>query len=210
MKNKHIIKNICKLNGMEYKEYTEREFCITIINKYNLKFEKNKLSSFVCRSIYFNLKGKLDQKSVEVIFGQALLSEEVALRKSMNKIKRKLDCSMNKSKGKKKSISDTDWDVVALFFGREICHLKVVSNLPSSKFYNSVEWRKLRYSILKGRKNRCECCGTTSENKSLHIDHIKPRSIFPNNSLNPQNLQILCEDCNMAKSNTDFTDWRKL
>jgi len=42
----------------------------------------------------------------------------------------------------------------------------------------------------------------------LHVDHIKPRSKYPELSLTFSNLQILCEDCNFGKSNIDQTDWR--
>ena len=40
------------------------------------------------------------------------------------------------------------------------------------------------------------------------VDHIKPRSRFPGLELDPDNLQILCSDCNMGKSNDDCTDFR--
>jgi 5-methylcytosine-specific restriction endonuclease McrA len=44
---------------------------------------------------------------------------------------------------------------------------------------------------------------------TLHVDHILPRSIYPEFALDIQNLQILCEDCNLAKSNTSAMDWRR-
>lgn len=49
-------------------------------------------------------------------------------------------------------------------------------------------------------------CGDV--NKTIHVDHIKPRSKFPELSLVQSNLQILCADCNLGKSNKDQTDWR--
>jgi len=42
----------------------------------------------------------------------------------------------------------------------------------------------------------------------IHVDHIKPRSRYPELSLEIENLQVLCEDCNMGKSNVFETDWR--
>jgi 5-methylcytosine-specific restriction endonuclease McrA len=42
----------------------------------------------------------------------------------------------------------------------------------------------------------------------MHVDHIKPRSLFPLLAADPENLQVLCEDCNVGKSNVDTTDWR--
>lgn len=88
-------------------------------------------------------------------------------------------------------------------------HEMVISNLPSSKFYQTREWRDLRYSALIKYGNRCACCGSAPKHGvMLHVDHIKPRSIYPEYALCIDNLQILCEACNIAKSNTDETKWR--
>lgn len=80
----------------------------------------------------------------------------------------------------------------------------------SLNFYNSSDWRRLRYKAFKLYGNSCNCCGRSKKlhNIVLHVDHIKPRSIFPELALEIKNLQILCEDCNIAKSNTDQTTWR--
>jgi 5-methylcytosine-specific restriction endonuclease McrA len=42
----------------------------------------------------------------------------------------------------------------------------------------------------------------------MHIDHIKPKSKFPDLALTEENLQILCRDCNLGKSNRFNTDFR--
>jgi 5-methylcytosine-specific restriction endonuclease McrA len=42
----------------------------------------------------------------------------------------------------------------------------------------------------------------------MHVDHIKPRSKYPALELAEDNLQVLCELCNIGKSNTNETDWR--
>lgn len=77
------------------------------------------------------------------------------------------------------------------------------------EFYESKEWRHFRYQALKESDGRCKLCGRSSKDKvTLHVDHIKPRSLFPKLALDPGNLQVLCEDCNMGKSNKDDTDWR--
>jgi 5-methylcytosine-specific restriction endonuclease McrA len=43
----------------------------------------------------------------------------------------------------------------------------------------------------------------------LNVDHIKPRRRFPELSLDPDNLQVLCGNCNTGKGSWDTTDWRK-
>lgn len=76
-------------------------------------------------------------------------------------------------------------------------------------FYSSPEWRKLRYQALKMYGGRCAACGVTANHGFvMHVDHIKPRSKFPHLALDITNLQVLCEDCNKAKSNTDDIKWR--
>ena len=76
-------------------------------------------------------------------------------------------------------------------------------------FYETREWRELRYKALVKNGAKCQCCGASrSDGVRIHVDHIKPRSKFPELQLELTNLQILCEDCNLGKSNKDCTDWR--
>lgn len=71
-------------------------------------------------------------------------------------------------------------------------------------FYRSSAWRKLRFSVLSESNGACGACGAkASEGARLHVDHIKPRSKYPELSLDPENLQILCEDCNIGKSDSE-------
>ena len=78
-------------------------------------------------------------------------------------------------------------------------------------FYNSREWRELRFDVLKQMrvdhgKVFCQLC--FAENTQMHVDHIKPRSKYPELELDKSNLQILCASCNFGKSNRDDTDFR--
>jgi hypothetical protein len=80
------------------------------------------------------------------------------------------------------------------------------------KFYVSEEWRKLRYKVLKKFKGCCCLCGRSYQKNGvvIHVDHIKPRSKYPELELDEDNLQLLCEDCNLGKSNRDSIDWRPI
>lgn len=84
--------------------------------------------------------------------------------------------------------------------------------LQSKDFYECDEWRRLRYKALRlhnasGRKG---CCLCGSEKKPYHVDHIKPRSKYPDLEWDLGNLQILCLECNLGKSNEFEDDWRSL
>lgn len=75
-------------------------------------------------------------------------------------------------------------------------------------FLRSFEWRRVRMQAIKKYGPRCQCCGASAPAVVIHVDHIKPRRIFPELALSLSNLQILCEDCNHGKGNWDMTDWR--
>jgi len=77
------------------------------------------------------------------------------------------------------------------------------------KLYKSEEWRSLRYEVLKEQGGVCQLCGRSKKHGVvLHVDHIKPLSKNWELRLTKSNLQVLCEDCNLGKSNKDCIDWR--
>jgi hypothetical protein len=86
--------------------------------------------------------------------------------------------------------------------------LRSIGQAPAAgpSFYESREWRTLRYKALKLHGRKCQLCGATD---NLHVDHIKPRSRYPQFELVLENLQILCVNCNVGKGAWDDTDWRK-
>lgn len=86
----------------------------------------------------------------------------------------------------------------------------VEPNAPGKVFYISDEWRAVRYQALKSSDGKCQLCGRSKRDHGviLHVDHIKARSKHPELAFDLNNLQILCEDCNLGKSNKDDTDWR--
>ncbi|MBG6055749.1 5-methylcytosine-specific restriction endonuclease McrA [Salinibacterium sp. CAN_S4] len=58
----------------------------------------------------------------------------------------------------------------------------------------------LRMTILRGDSYRCRMCGASASNgATLHVDHIIP--VSRDGRTVPENLQTLCEPCNLGKSN---------
>jgi len=79
----------------------------------------------------------------------------------------------------------------------------------SDDFLVSFEWRKLRMMALKKHGATCQCCGASRLTGAvIHVDHIKPRKLYPELALDIENLQVLCDVCNHGKGNWDMTDWR--
>lgn len=81
--------------------------------------------------------------------------------------------------------------------------------LSGTDFYSTEEWLRLRYKVIERHGNRCMACGQTPwHGIVIHVDHIKPRSKYPELALEIENMQILCDECNIGKSNLFETDWR--
>jgi len=77
-------------------------------------------------------------------------------------------------------------------------------------FYDSDEWREVRYIALRNNNGKCELCGRGKhDGVKLHVDHIVPRSKNRELELEPTNLQVLCDSCNLGKGNKCDKDWRK-
>ena len=115
--------------------------------------------------------------------------------------------------GKKQRKRQHSQEVVRL--QREIEYLTgriagLLESRDKADFYNSPAWQKVRYEALKRSNGCCELCGDSKRTGAIiQVDHIKPRSKFPQLELEPSNLQVLCRPCNMGKSNRDEVDWRE-
>jgi len=63
--------------------------------------------------------------------------------------------------------------------------------------------KRERFEILKRDGYMCQICGRSQrDGVKLHVDHIVPVSAGGSNDR--ENLQALCEDCNLGKSNLDY------
>lgn len=76
-------------------------------------------------------------------------------------------------------------------------------------FYSSKEWRELRFEVLDESDGLCSVCGKKKGDKlesgekiKLSVDHILPRSEFPELKLYKPNLRVLCQECNVGKNNS--------
>ena len=77
-------------------------------------------------------------------------------------------------------------------------------------FYDTRQWKELRYMALKNNGARCQCCGASAaDGEVIHVDHIEPIYKRPDLKLEMDNLQILCSSCNQGKGAWDNTDWRE-
>lgn len=61
---------------------------------------------------------------------------------------------------------------------------------------NFKEYQKFKIRLLEEYGNLCQCCG---KHVKLTIDHIFPKSLFPELGIKYDNLQLLCQPCNSDK-----------
>lgn len=89
-------------------------------------------------------------------------------------------------------------------------HRKKAWYKNSDNFYASKKWRELRVKVIERYGAKCMMCGRSPKEHGIviHVDHIIARSVRPDLQLVFDNLQLLCEDCNLGKSNNYQTDWR--
>lgn len=76
------------------------------------------------------------------------------------------------------------------------------------KFYNSKVWKDLRLFIINRDLPTCKRCGKLILDKQkLHVDHIieinEKNYLDKTITLNPDNLQILCQKCHNHKTKID-------
>jgi 5-methylcytosine-specific restriction endonuclease McrA len=77
------------------------------------------------------------------------------------------------------------------------------------KFRTTLYYR--RYGSLTTTTGwRCAACSKNLyQEKDAELDHILPRSKYPELVMSEKNLQILCRSCNAHKHAYDGDDWRK-
>lgn len=82
---------------------------------------------------------------------------------------------------------------------------KLIRHYVPKNFYESNDWKRLRYKTIAKFGGKCQACGNRGE---IHVDHIKPIATHPHMAYDEDNLQILCKDCNIGKSFLSSEDWR--
>jgi 5-methylcytosine-specific restriction endonuclease McrA len=82
---------------------------------------------------------------------------------------------------------------------RKICKSELLSLRPERKERKMVS-TKLRFEILASAGHKCSLCNQSAKDGvQLHIDHILPVSKGGTNE--PDNLRVLCDECNLGRSN---------
>ena len=70
--------------------------------------------------------------------------------------------------------------------------------------------RKWKREQFEQQNGRCLKCQKSISLKGSHIDHIKPLSLYPKLAIAPENLRILCPDCNLTKGQQETSTPRDI
>jgi len=73
----------------------------------------------------------------------------------------------------------------------------------SDEFFEKHHHRSLRGKLIRQKDSKCDACHTQFPSEKLILDHIKPIAI-DGDEFDEENLQILCEECNKAKTRKDM------
>lgn len=74
----------------------------------------------------------------------------------------------------------------------------------TAKFYNSIEWKRLKQQALIRDKGLCqECLSNQKITIATEVDHIVPIKIRWDLRLTLSNLRSLCHKCHMRKTAED-------
>lgn len=96
------------------------------------------------------------------------------------------------------AVAERSKQIFPVLLDRHISNVITGGNLLSTR-----TWRELRCEIIRRDGRVCQelhCHRTIPLDFDLHIDHIRPRSVFPELSLDPSNLRVLCRTCNFKKA----------
>ncbi|MCL5047269.1 MAG: HNH endonuclease [Firmicutes bacterium] len=124
------------------------------------------------------------------------------LREQLNRVHIFFIVTYTSPKGRNHYKKKAVWNDVKLAQGFSEA-IKRAEKRSSEEFQRSLERNKmtsaLRYKIIKRDGKRCRHCGRSPQDGiTLHVDHIVP--ISKGGKTVENNLQTLCADCNLGKS----------
>lgn len=111
---------------------------------------------------------------------------------------------------KKPKRSPEEWEIFL-----DGCRSELIESLDfkdRQKFYITPKWKKLREEFIKDKELVCVYCSVdlTLEGKIVNIDHIEPIKYSWKKRLDPNNLQIVCNDCNCEKGNKSDKEYKSI
>jgi hypothetical protein len=139
-----------------------------------------------------------NKENIQLRYKQLINEKQKAIIESVSNISDDLIYKINKYKRESETVIEFIENAILKSLPKEALSYQEVKLLNRRRNIND----NTRYAVLERAGFKCQCCGIKplkDNDVILHIDHIIPHSL--GGSDNVDNLQVLCDKCNLSKQN---------
>ena len=136
--------------------------------------------------------------NVQAKYKQLINEKQKAIIENTSNINDDLICKINKYKSESETVIEFIENAILKSLPKEVLTQEELKEINRRRNIKDTT----RYSVLERAGFKCQCCGIKplkNNDVILHIDHIIPYSL--GGSDNIDNLQVLCDKCNISKRN---------
>ena len=138
------------------------------------------------------------QENIQLVYSQLIREKQKAIIKNTSKINSDLIFKIDKYKNENETIIEFIENAILKSLPKEVLSREELKEINRRRKISDTT----RYAVLERAGFKCQCCGSKplkNNDVILHIDHIIPHSL--GGSYNVDNLQVLCDKCNLSKQN---------
>ena len=138
------------------------------------------------------------QENIQLAYSQLIREKQKAIIKNTSKINSDLIFKIDKYKNENETIIEFIENAILKSLPKEVLSREELKEINRRRKISDTT----RYAVLERAGFKCQCCGSKplkNNDVILHIDHIIPHSLGGSN--NVDNLQVLCDKCNLSKQN---------
>ena len=138
------------------------------------------------------------QENIQLVYSQLIREKQKAIIKNTSKINSDLIFKIDKYKNENETIIEFIENAILKSLPKEVLSREELKEINRRRKISDTT----RYAVLERAGFKCQCCGSKplkNNDVILHIDHIIPHSL--GGSDNVDNLQVLCDKCNLSKQN---------
>ena len=138
------------------------------------------------------------QENIQLVYSQLIREKQKAIIKNTSKINSDLIFKIDKYKNENETIIEFIENAILKSLPKEALSREELKEINRRRKIRDTT----RYAVLERAGFKCQCCGSKplkNNDVILHIDHIIPYSL--GGSDNVDNLQVLCDKCNLSKQN---------
>lgn len=136
--------------------------------------------------------------NVQAKYKQLINEKQKAIIENTSNINDNLICKINKYKTESETVIEFIENAILKSLPKEALTQEELKEINRRRNIKDTT----RYAVLERAGFKCQCCGSKplkNNDVVLHIDHIIPYSL--GGSDNIDNLQVLCNKCNISKRN---------